>query len=272
MAKNVKDVGQQNATQSSTAFDIQQAFAKILAGVHLDAGDTGGVVSFDGEDPIIPSNHRLGAIMAMGMMGAAVGTQILYKMRGGPSQDLSVDLRNAVCHINPLAFFKPTVAGYPYQTLFATPSFNPMAFGIFPTKDGRWYLPTAPYPQTLPDWLGLLRCDFNPRGVGNAIAKWNAQELEDAAAERGMLGTICRSPEEWLSHPQGAILAETPMIEIEKIGDSKPELPPLKDKNRPLGTEGGFTYAHHRGHGGRPHAGRTRSAGSAPGAAGIRIR
>jgi hypothetical protein len=234
MAKNVKDLGQQKETRASTAFDIHQAFAKVLAGVHLDAGDTGGVVSFDGEDPILQSNHRLGAIMAMGMMGPAVATQILYKMRGGPSQDLSVDLRNAVCHINPLALFKPTVAGYPYQTLFAAPSFNPMSFGIYPTKDDRWYLPTAAYPQTIPDWLGLLRCEFNPKAVGNAIAQWNAQDLEDAAAERGMIGSICRSPEEWLSHPQGAILADTPLIEIEKIGDSEPELPPLKDKKRPL--------------------------------------
>src|SRR5262245_40621598 len=126
MATIVKDVEQPKPAATSRGFDINEAFAKILAGVHLDAGDTGGIVSFEGDDPILPSNHRLGAIMAMGMMGAAVATQILYKMRGGPSQDLSVDLRSAVSQINPLYLFKPTVAGYPYQTLFATPSFNPM--------------------------------------------------------------------------------------------------------------------------------------------------
>ena len=109
--------------------------------------------------------------MAMGIMGPAAATQILYKMRRAPGQDLSVDLRNVVCHINPLAFFHPTVNGYPYQTLFATPSFNPMAFGIYPTKDDRRYLPTAAYPHTIPDWLGLLRCDFNAKGVGDAIAR-----------------------------------------------------------------------------------------------------
>ncbi len=49
-----------------------------------------------------------------------------------------------------------------------------------------------------------------------------------------MIGSICRSPEEWLSHPQGAILAETPLIEIIRIGDSAPELPPLKNEKRPL--------------------------------------
>jgi hypothetical protein len=236
MAKNMKEVAQKE-TQASASFDIHQAFSNLLAGVHLDPGDTGGVVSFDGEDPILASNHRLGAIMAMGMMGPAVATQILYKMRGGPSQDLSVDLRNAVCHINPVYLFKPTVAGYPSQSLFplfATTSFNPLSFGIFPTKDGRWYLPTAAYPHSIPDWLGLLRCELNARAVGNAISQWNARDIEDAAAERGMIGSICRSPDEWLAHPQGSILANTPLIEIEKIGDSEPELPPLKDKKRPL--------------------------------------
>jgi len=230
----VKEIEQPKAAPPSAGFDINEAFAKLLAVVQLNARDTGGSISFTGEDPILPSNHRLGAIMAMGMMGPAAATQILYKMRGGASQNLSVDLRNAVCHINPLAFFTPTVAGYPYQTLFAAPSFNPISFGIYPTKDGKWYLPTAAYPHAIPDWLGLLRCEFNRRGIGNAIAQWDALELEDAAAERGMIGSICRSPGEWLSHPQGARLAKTPLIEIEKIGESDPELPALKDKKRPL--------------------------------------
>ena len=42
-----------------------------------------------------------------------------------------------------------------------------------------------------------------------------------------MIGTMCRTPEEWYAHPQGEILAQTPLIEIVRIGDSEPELPPL---------------------------------------------
>ncbi len=77
------------------------------------------------------------------------------------------------------------------------------------------------------------KMDFTKKGIGNAIARWNADELEDDAADRGMLGSICRSPQEWLSHPQGSLLGENPLIEIIKIGDSEPELPPLKNKKRP---------------------------------------
>ena len=68
----------------------------------------------------------------------------------------------------------------------------------------------------------------------DAIARWDAQELEDAAAARGMIGSICRTPEEWLAHEQGKLLSEVPLVEIIKIGESKPELPPLRDDQRPL--------------------------------------
>jgi hypothetical protein len=66
--------------------DIYADFRELLGGVGLAPEDTGGEVTFTGADPILPSRHRLGAIMAMGMMGPAVATQILYRMRGGPAQ------------------------------------------------------------------------------------------------------------------------------------------------------------------------------------------
>ena len=184
------------------AFDIDAEFAKVLGPVGLATQQTGGAVTFTGEDPILPSRHRLGAIVAMAMMAPAVGTQVLHRMRGGAAQDLSVDLRKAVCHTHPFVAFHPTVGGYAYQMLFADPRINSMLFGIFPTKDGRWYLPTAAYPHMVPDWLGLLGCAINERSVTEAIAQWNAQELEDAAADRGMIGSICRTREEWLAHGQ----------------------------------------------------------------------
>jgi crotonobetainyl-CoA:carnitine CoA-transferase CaiB-like acyl-CoA transferase len=216
------------------AFDIDAELSKVLMPLGIDPKETGGKVTFAGEDPILPSRHRLGAIVAMAMMAPAVATQVFHRMRGGAAQDLSVDLRNAVCHTHPFVAFHPTVGGYPYQMLFADPRVNPMLFGMFPTKDGRWYLPTAAYPHMVPDWLGLLGCSLNERSVTEAIAQWNAQELEDAAADRGMIGSICRTPEEWLAHEQGGLLARTPMIEIVKIGDSEPEMPKALVPDRPL--------------------------------------
>src|SRR6266567_6191660 len=223
-----------HAYQDPSKFDTQAAFSELLKVVQLSPEDTGGSITFTGEDPILPSKHKLGAIMSLGMMGAAAATQILYRMRGGEGQDLSVDLRSAVTHINPLVAYIPKLGGIGYQLLFADPRVNPMGFAIYPTRDGRWYLPTAPYPKSIPQWMELLKSDLNAKAVGNAIAQWDALDLEDAAAARGMIGSMCRTPEEWLKHPQGKLLSETPLIEIIKIGDSEPELPPLSDKTRPL--------------------------------------
>ena len=195
--------------------DIYPDFRELLGGVGLDPKDTGGEVTFTGADPVLPSRHRLGAIMAMGMMGPAVATQILYRMRGGPEQDLSVDLRKAVAHINPLFLFRPTAGGYPLHSPLLTPS-NAMAFNIYPTRDDRWYLPTAVYPRMWLDWAGLLESGLDARSISHAISQWNALDLENAAAERGMVGAMCRTPEEWYAHPQGEILAQTPLIEIVK--------------------------------------------------------
>ncbi|WP_263381402.1 CoA transferase [Granulicella arctica] len=220
--------------EDPSAFDIQTALSELMQVVQLNPADTGGSISFSGQDPILPSKHRLGAIMSLGMMGASAATQILYRMRGGDAQDLSVDLRTAVAHINPLVAYKPKLSGLGYQLLFGDPRINPMSFGIYPTKDGRWYLPTAAYPMSIPPWMELLKCDLNGKAVGNAISQWNALDLEDAAAAKGMIGSMCRTPEEWLNHPQGKLLSQTPLIEIFKIGDSEPELPPLLDKMRPL--------------------------------------
>lgn len=227
-------VADTSAMSLSDKFDIQKAFADLLNVVGLRAEDTGGRITFTGEDPILPSKHRLGAIMSLAMMGAAAATQVLYRMRGGEAQELSVDLRTAVGHINPLVAYIPKVGGIGYQLQFGDPRVNPMSFGIYPTKDGRWYLPTAAYPMSIPQWMELLNCQLNPKSVGNAIAQWNAIDLEDAAASKGMIGSMCRTPEEWLNHPQGKMLSDTPLIEIVKVGESEPELPPLSEKSRPL--------------------------------------
>jgi len=65
MARNLRDFVPRKESKTHTAFDINEAFASLLDGVQLDTQDTGGSVTFTGEDPILPSNHRLGAIMAI---------------------------------------------------------------------------------------------------------------------------------------------------------------------------------------------------------------
>lgn len=215
----------------STPFDILARFDQLLHSIGLSRGDAGGEVTFEGEDPIYPSVHRLGACISLPMMGSALAAAAIWRMRTGRGQDLSLDLRKAIHGINPLYRFKPTINGYAYQMPFALG--NPLNFGLFLTKDGRWVLPTGMYPNQLQGWTEFLRTSPDPASMANAIAKWDAADLDEAAASKNMIFALCRSSAEWLAHPQGQLLQDVPVIEIIKIDDSEPE-PFAPEATRPL--------------------------------------
>ena len=68
--------------------------------------------------------------------------------------------------------------------------------------------------------------------VRQAVAKWDALELEEAIIAAKGAGGMVRSMDEWAQHPQAAAIASLPLMEIIKIGDSPPE--PLPEGDRPL--------------------------------------
>ena len=85
-------------------FDPLAALDDLLSAVDLSRSEIGGSVSFEGEDPIVPAAHRLGACIGVPLMAGAVAATAFHRHRGGPGQDLHLDLRQAVHTINPGAF------------------------------------------------------------------------------------------------------------------------------------------------------------------------
>jgi crotonobetainyl-CoA:carnitine CoA-transferase CaiB-like acyl-CoA transferase len=71
--------------------------------------------------------------------------------------------------------------------------------------------------------LKLLGCEGTRESTAAAVAKWKAGDLEDAFAAAGLPTGMVRSRTEWHAHPQGLAVAELPLLEIVKIGESKPE-------------------------------------------------
>ncbi len=90
-------------------FDPLMALDDLLSDVGLSRAEIGGSVSFAGQDPIVPAAHRLGACIGVPLMAAAVAAVALHRYRGGPAQDLHLDLRQALHSINPGAFWHPTL-------------------------------------------------------------------------------------------------------------------------------------------------------------------
>jgi crotonobetainyl-CoA:carnitine CoA-transferase CaiB-like acyl-CoA transferase len=242
------------ARAEDSGFDIDAAFATFMRDIGQEAGDGGGAVTFTGQDPILRSHFRIGASMALPAMAAAVGAAAIWRERTGEGQDVAIDLREAVYNVNPILTpimqhrlatgavpaddavargftFMPTINGNMYQAPVAFG--NPFSFVPFRTKDGRFMNITAIYPHLNARALDLLGVPPEREAIAAAVAEWNGAELEAAMFEKGVVGVMHRTTDEWLAHPEGAYLAETDLIQIRKVGDGDP-VAWTKDPTQPL--------------------------------------
>src|ERR1700720_4435215 len=80
---------------TSPDFDLHQELDQVLADVGMTTSDSGGKLTFYGQDPIIPSRIRFGAMAAIGLAAKSVAVAALWKQRTGEGQDISVDVRKA---------------------------------------------------------------------------------------------------------------------------------------------------------------------------------
>jgi crotonobetainyl-CoA:carnitine CoA-transferase CaiB-like acyl-CoA transferase len=212
---------------AARTLDPLNALDDLLADVGLSAADAGGAVSFAGIDPIVPARHRLGASIAIPIMGNAVAAAAMLRHRGGPGQDLHIDLRQAVHHITPNAFWHPTLAGDPPSSALVPD--NPFLLIPYRTRDERTVMASGVYPHLAAKWCRFLDVPPDFAKVAAAFANWDAFELEEQANKAGLPMCVARTPEEWLAHPQGALLASQPVIGLTRIGDAPPrELGPAQ--------------------------------------------
>jgi crotonobetainyl-CoA:carnitine CoA-transferase CaiB-like acyl-CoA transferase len=222
-----------SSRQENTAFndDLPLHLSNLLSGTGVSPADAGGAIRFAGRDPLFPSAVPLGSAFALSAMAAAVGAAAVWRMRTGQGQDLSIDLRRAAHGINPELTFHPTLNGWPYPNPIG--SMHPFSVFPFRTKDGRWVYPSAVYPAQQFAWTSFFDCGANHRSIATAIAKWNAEELEEVANAKGHTLCIARTADEWACHPQGQYLAQEPVIAVRKIAESAAE--PFGAATRPLG-------------------------------------
>jgi len=207
------------------AFDAMDALAGLLEPLDLAPSDAGGGVSFLGEDPVLPSRLRLAAGISIPIMAGAVAAAALGRDRGGEPQDLQIDLREAVHGITPHHAWHPALNGLPHGHALVFDNF--FLLSPYTTSDGRTVMASGVYPHMAASWLRFLDTPPEWERIRAAFARWQSDELEEDANAQGLPLTIARTPEEWLSHPQGALLAGNPVIRLEKVADSAPQpLPP----------------------------------------------
>jgi len=209
---------------TDATYDLHRGVDKVLADVGMNWKDCGGNLSFFGQDPIIPSAIRFGTMSAIGLAAKAVTAASIWQLRSGEGQDIAVDVRKALRRF--CCFFEgkwellngrpPTLGADEDNPFMKLPFFHE-------TRDGRHVLPLNVYPRIRSRALNLLRCSDSPESVRNAILKWDGTDLEDAAAEAGLVMGMVRTNDEFLREAQYTdYLSRMPLIQVEKIGESEP--------------------------------------------------
>ncbi len=207
---------------STDSFDIHAELRKVLESAGLSPEDCGGSISFKGKDPIVPSALRIGAAAGITLTAKSVAVAKIWKMRGGKGQDISMDIRKSPRRLCPFYEMQwELLSGYP--PFMPSDPASPFGIGFYKTRDNRWVMPANPYMRLRSAVLQFLDCSDSKEKVANSILQWDSHELEEAAAKIGVVMPVVRTVEEFMAEPAYAALADIPIIEIEKIGESKPE-------------------------------------------------
>src|SRR5215831_11413387 len=202
----------------------QHALRTILPVVGLDPERATTVEFSGGLDPILPTSFKIGETSAacLGAIGLAVSD--LWELRGGKKQRITVDPRRATASLRSGHYLEMEQAEVSHER-------NPV-MGMYPARNGRWSYIHANFPNHRAAALKVLGVPEDTEAVRQAVAKWDALELEEAIIAARGAGGMVRNMAEWAEHPQARALATLPLLEIVKIGDA-PALK-LPDGDRPL--------------------------------------
>jgi crotonobetainyl-CoA:carnitine CoA-transferase CaiB-like acyl-CoA transferase len=181
-------------------------------------------IRITGSDPVLPSAFKIAEVAAATIGATALAAAELWRMRSGRYQHVHVDARTAAVAFRSERHLR--IDGQP-----PPPLWDDIA-GFHAAGDGRWVQLHTNFPHHRERALGVLDCPGNRRSVGEAVATWKGVELEEALIAAGTCAALVRTPQEWMAHPQQEAVAELPLLEIVRIGDSHPE--PLPAAERPL--------------------------------------
>ena len=177
-----------------------------------------------GTDPILPTSFRIAETSAAALAATGLAVSDLWQLRTGLRQKVAVDRRQATASLRSGHYMK--LNGAPVSTE------RNAVMGVYPAKNGRWSYLHCNFPNHRAAALGVLGVPEDPEAVREAVAKWDALELEEAIIAAKGAGGMVRTMDEWAKHPQAAAIASLPLMEIVKIGGSQPEK--LPDGDRPL--------------------------------------
>src|SRR3989475_3663703 len=177
-----------------------------------------------GTDPILPTPFRISETSAAALAAIGLAAADLWELHTGRRQEVAVDTRQATASLRSGRYMQ--MDGAPVSTERNT------VMGVYPAKNGRWSYLHCNFPNHRAAALRVLGVPEEREAVRQAVAQWDALELEEAIIAAKGAGGMARAMAEWAQHPQPPAIASLPLMEIVKIGDCPPEK--LPDGDRPL--------------------------------------
>ena len=211
---------------AETVIDTTALLSELLAAVGL-AAPPPGEVTISGRDPIWAAKYPVGEAAAVVLAATGVAVNDLWQQQTGRRQQINADVRRAAASLR--AHYFPRLDGR------ETPRPEPpeLAYSnLFRCRDGRWIQLHGGFPHLGEGTSKVIGSEHTPESIAAAVARWDAQPLEDALAEARMCGVMARSGAEWRATPQGQALLPLPPVSVQKIGEGEPQ--PLPPGPRPL--------------------------------------
>ena len=202
---------------------VRNALQELLRISGLPEGLEAGV-DFTGSDPVFPTPYRIGTAGAASLAAVGLAVSELWRLRTGRGQRVSVDVRAAAASLRSARYL--TIDGMPPKG-----PWDPLS-GFYPARDGRWVSIHCNFANHRDAALKVLGTAADRAAAEAASRGWDGVALEDAVHAAGGCAGLARSAQEWARHPHAAAVATQPLLQIERISDSKPE--PLPAGARPL--------------------------------------
>lgn len=209
-----------------TETDLRYVLGEIgIADVDLPAS-----LTINGSPPNLNSPIRVLDAGAIALAAQAIAVSSLEQKCSGLAENIAIDAQQIVFNFKP--FFHTLIDGRPTGDWTGLAAAAP-CMGHFECADGRTVYMCNLVPKLRNDALRFFGCEANREAVAAEIAKWNADELETAMTAQGIPVAVMREQKEWLGTEQGIALQSSPLVHVERVGESPPIA--LTAGSRPFG-------------------------------------
>src|SRR6266850_6496794 len=200
---------------------------EILSDIWTAAGGEASALdalTLTGDEPQLPSSFRVAAAAQVSVAATGLAAAVIWKLRSGQAQDITVDMRHAVVECRSERYLR--VDGKP-----PPPAWDAIA-GIYKTRDNGFVRLHTNFPHHRDAVCTMLNCKPERDAVQAVLMQWDGEAFETAAYAGGCVVAFMRSHDQWSATPHAKALAGLPLISITKIGEAAPK--PWPKGERPL--------------------------------------